>query len=271
MLSRNRLFTAMNEQFLPPKLFEDVRIAFGTPEALTEEPYRGLTRIQVSGKSGKGYYGSVSLDYRRLDVVSLTDISEGMIELRKYNGWTVSDFTRQLNGLFNAGLSDAEIVVNDGQPIITPEPGQSLDTTIRVTADSVAWYGEVPVRITNAKAYFTAMLPEKELDAIQFPHGKRDYPAAWVSMYYMDFTAYRDAIAIDSVTRQFKKPELVLDLMKRLGFPSFEVSDGVDRATMDVPESNQTFDRVVVLQGTGNQQFYGPMYFHYNLFDEVKP
>lgn len=264
--SKGRVLDALNSEFTPQNQFTEANLRF---DAIASDATEGFnSKITLSGLPGKGYYGSVDLLFNRLDLAVLEHTPGVMIELRREGDWSIADVVTGLNGLRRAKLTTDDIDFSIAPPAGFA-PGSEVEAQITAKNTSYAWTGSLDVKLVYGKPYLNQVVFSSLLNTINHPHNKRDYPAAWVMLYNTDFTSYRDALAIDPTTKLYSDPERVKDIMARLGMPSWGVSGAVDKATSEVPESNQSFDRVIVQNIVSSPYMYGPLYFHYNLFDEA--
>lgn len=264
--SKGRLLEALNEDFTPQNTFTETNLRF---DAVTAEGIEGYnSKLTLSGLPGRGYYGSVDLFFNRLDLSVLEETPGIKIELRREGDWSVADVVTGLNGLRRAQLTEDDIEFSIAPPAGFA-PGSEAEVQITAKNTSWQWQGDLDLKLVYGKPYLNQVVFESMLNTINHPHGKRDLPAAWVMLYYTDFTSYRDALKINPSTGIYTDPDKVKDIMARLGMPNWGVTGAIDYPTSAVPESNQSFDRVIVQTVLGSAYMYGPVYFHYNNFDEA--
>lgn len=253
--SSEKLIDLLNTEFTPQKEFTDKNLRFEVPAEEVTADYN--TKMMVKGVPGKGYYGSVELKYRR---VPLSEIGEG-VELRKEGQLTIEEVCEMLNSSRNTFLAATEL-----EPMTIPNltAGQSHVITLVAKADSIGWTGSQAITIRFGKPYLSVVIARADLETIKPPGERYDVPAAWAMLYYHDFTAFRDSLAIDPKTGRFVDASAVHAVTHKLGIPSWAEQWPGDYPTSAIPESNQAFDRVVVQGYTGSGQMAGPIYFHYN-------
>lgn len=257
--SREKLIAFLNADFTPQKEFTKKNLAFSDPAVDLGEEWN--TKMLIKGVPGKGYYGQVEVQYRR---VSLTQLGDA-VEIRQEEPFTIEQICIQLNGLMGAFLSPEDLEEVE-LPVLTV--GQSAVVTLTAKGDSIGWADQVTITITFGKPYLRAVVPSRSLLNTRLPPGGRtDYPSAWALLFYTDFTSYRDALLIDPETKLYTDPDALQALTLRLGIPSWGVMGAGDFSTAEVPTSNQDFDRVVIQGFLGSWGMYGPIYFHYNLLD----
>lgn len=259
--SKEEFYRALNSQFTPQKEFGDTTILPEAPIVANDEIPGYNTKIVLNGIPGKAYYGNVELYYGRS---AMSRIGSG-IKLYKEGQFTHAEIAAQLAGRYGANITVDDI---NPRPIPSLAPGESKSYSVFAKTTSLGWVGVLPVTLVYAKAAMTDVVYNRKLNAYQHPNGKTDYPSAWMMAYYMDFTSHRDALLINPITRRYTDEQKVLEILDKLGFPSMAVSGATDYPTSAIPDSNQAFNRVIIQSTLWSPEMYGPMYFHYNLFDE---
>lgn len=259
----DKLRELLNKTFTPQKDFTETNIKFQEPVEEVSADYN--TTVDVKGVVGKGYYGTVSIKYKRVDLADLGT----QVEIRSEKQLQPQDFCDLINS-----IADAFISVEDLQPFTIPtlEVGVvKAPVTIRANPGSVAWTGEVVILVTFGRSYLKDILARNTLQAITPPGERYDAPAAWALLFYQDFTSFREALKIDPKTRTYVDGLAIQAITSKLGIPNWALANPVDYPTSAVSNSNQNFDRVVVQTYTGTGMMYGPIYFHYNTtkFDGV--
>lgn len=250
-----KLLELLNQTFTPQKALTEKNVKFNTLVDDAGEGYN--TGITIVGNPGKGYYGSVSLKYRRVDL----SIIGSNVELRKEGKFTVQDICDALNSSQNTFIGP-----NDLTEGVIPDlaPGDSVQYTLVANPASMGWTGSQEITLRYGKPYLSVILGRKVLPELLPPAGRYDYPAAWALCYYQDFTSFRDSLKIDPETKVYKDASAIQAITFKLGIPNWAVSSPVDLPTSAVPTSNQAFDRVVVQSYVGSGVMYGPLYLHYN-------
>jgi len=258
--SSDKLVELLNEEFTPQKEFTPENIVFATPAAEVGEDYD--TTLLVTGVPGKGYYGDASIKYTR---ISLAALGTGL-QLHSETGFTKQDVVDMINAMRVAFLTPDDLEDFTIPPL---NPGESADVTLQARALSLGWVGQNTVTLIYGKPQLASVVGVRDLLERKHPGGRSDVPSAWAMLYYMDFTSYRDVLLIDPETGLYADAAALLDLTARLGVPGWSPFSPYDRATSEVPGSNQDFDRVVVQNSIYSASVLGPIYFHYNTFDEV--
>lgn len=259
----DKLRELLNRTFTPQKEFTETNIKFQSPTVEVSEDYN--TVMDVKGVVGKGYYGDVTIKYKRVDLADLGT----EVEVRSETQLQPQDFCDLINSIAGSFIS-----VDDLLPFTIPtlEIGViKAPVHIKANPDSVGWTGEVTIAVTFGRPHLKNILARNTLAAITPPGERYDYPAAWAMLFYHDFTSFRDALKIDTETRTYADGLAVQSVTSKLGIPNWALASPVDRATSAVPTSNQNFDRVVIQDYVGSGVMYGPIYFHYNTtkFDGV--
>ena len=258
--SSDKLIELLNEEFTPQKEFSTSNIVFATPTAEAGEDYD--TTLLVTGVPGKGYYGDAAIKYTR---ISLAALGSDLV-LHSETGFTKQDVVDMINAMKVAFLTSDDL---EDFTIPTLNPGDEAAVTIQARALSLGWVGENTVTLIYGKPQLASVVGARNLLERRHPGGRADMPSAWAMLYYMDFTSYRDALKIDPETRTYTDAAALLDLTARLGLPGWSPFSPYDMPTSGVPGSNTDFDRVVVQNAIYSAKMLGPIYFHYNQFDEV--
>lgn len=258
--SLDQFYLELNQQFTPATPFSAATLDVGQP-SISNDPEHDTT-VLLTGKAGRGYYGSMQVVYNRVQL-SAMDPGTG-ITLAKVGTFTAQEIADGLNGLCNSFLTTDDFTVST---IPSPPSGQTAPVTLTAVATSLGWEGSITINLLNDRPQLSQVIAVRNVDTLYPAGGVRQTPAAWAMMYYMDFSAWRDALLISSQTNTYTNAAILQDLMTRLGFPGWTPTAATDSPTSAVPASNQSFNRVVVQQSTGNPQWNGPMYFHYNTFD----
>lgn len=253
--SSEKLRELLNNKFTPQKEITEKNVGFGTPSIDEGEGYN--TTMTLTGKPGKGYYNSVEVKYRRVDLSALSD----EIEIRKEGQLTLEEICTYLNNGYTAFLS-----VDDLEPIDIPvlPVGGSDYITLVAKSDSVGWTGSQSVAIHYGKPPLNVALGRTRLSTLTPPGEHADFPTAWALLYYQDFTCIRDSLKINNQTGGYTDRLVVQALVSKLGIPIWVENSPRDLPTSGVPGSNPAFDRVVVQEYVGSNEMYGPLYMHYN-------
>lgn len=272
--SADKLTVLLNETFLPPKLFSDKRISYGTPIAVEANDYD--TIVEATSIPGMGYYGVADIHYTRVPLGNILTVNslEELI-LFSEETFTMQKVCDQLNAQFGTFLDPVDLA-----PLTFPDlsSGQSATVTLTAADDSLGWNGSVALTITHAKPVLEAVIGNRKLAVL----GWKEYPKMtgrdW--LFHIDFTSCRDIMlpVQDPVSFwwNYADYDRFLDVCVKAGippFPAISTGQGVTMTvspTSAVPDSNQAFDKVLVVNVASSGYFYGtPLYFHFNEFDKV--
>lgn len=271
--SEQRLTDLLNITNLPPKLFDNTRLTYGTPEAVTGQSGYD-TQVLATAIPGMGYYGDQMVYYTRIQLSVLA----GQVNLYDTDPFTLDKIVSMLNGQYDTFLTTADL-----QAMTIPPLSAGQFETITLVADptSIGWQGQVDIVITYGKPQLPAVIGSRSLNVLKWP----DYPYrnGLEFMWNIDFTSYRDALKPKQYAPGtwytfwgFTDYEAIADICHRLGVPWFPAPQWnqqiADYATSAVQGANTAFDRVVVMgpiQGGLFSKYDGYMYFHYNNFDKA--
>jgi hypothetical protein len=272
--SGEELIILLNATFIPPTIFADTNITFGTPTPAPEGATDYDTVVFGTGIPGRGYYGSAEIHYTRCPLSNLA----GLVALYSTAPFTLAIIVDQLNSQFDTFLDVSDFVP---PTIPTLTAGQMATVTLTAASSSLGWEGSVDIVINYGKPFLPSVIGSNKLfvltDGLNAANGQVSGP---VIMADLDFTSFRDALAI--VTQNpgtsfafagFADPNAIYNVCLAIGLPPIPLPQygwtGVaDYATSAVAGSNTNFDRVVVMTSNVRSRYYpGPLYFHYNLLD----
>ena len=260
MSSSDVIIIYLNDVNVPPKTLNGVNVSFGVPEVLEDGDYN--TNVRLDAVPGKGYYGFVQLHYNRQQLSTV-----GETHVRSTTGFTKQMIVDTINALFGAQMETGDIE----DPVI-PSIGVGETATVSIIAksESLGWVGQVDLEFEYAKTALNVMIKSKDLGVLRHSniYYKSTYnwmPIAKFLSSDLDFTAFRDYMKPSPQGRMIGIARIQTVLAK-LGFPGIRPLTMSDLATSQVPDSNQDFDRVVVLNIEADNML-GPLYLHYNNFD----
>lgn len=253
MSNADRMYLVLNESFLPPKEFNGKRLTFG-PATVTTQFDRD-TVVTVTGIPGRGYYGDVDLYYNRMDLTA---------EVGSFSFRSTEQHTRETVAQALARRYQLDIDPDDFEPFTVPvlEEGQSTDITLTVKADSIQWKGSIPVHLEYGQSWLDDMVGKTTLDAFSHPNST-NRQSARLFTWGVDFSGIQAALK-PQLNGDYTDWNAVATLSALLGIPAWVRGKVVDRATVDVPDSNPRFERVVIQQSVTSGVMVGPLYFHYN-------
>lgn len=269
--SGDKLVILLNETFTPPTIFDDTRISFGVPTDAPGDATDYDTVVIGSAIPGMGYYGDAEIHYTRVPLLNL-----GTVTLASLAVFTPATLIAALNAQCEAFLDVADFVAFT---IPTIPNGGSAPLTLTADPSSLGWKGAVTITILHDKPQLSSVVGSKTLNAMVSPVPTSGWKNGKALLFNVDFTSYRDAIkpTLFLINPQlgymgFADYESLADVCARIGIPGFPApyytSQVTDYATSQVPDSNQNFDRVVVMGYVPSGWLYpGPLYFHYNLLD----
>lgn len=263
--SSEKLIILMNETYFPPTEFDDTRITFGTPTAVDEDGWN--TELPVDGIPGKGYFGEATVKYTRVPLSRMLPVSGTGITLNSQDPFTLDIVCNQLNALSGAFVDPADL---EDVTFPTLTPGESSPVTLTAADDSIGWIGTVDITVLNALPNLSNVVGTTALPVLTWAGTPPGMITGRAFLWTQDFTSLRDALLPDPDTQSYTDwDSLQSSLLNRLGMASFPPGKIIDYATSDVADSNQDFDRVVVQASVmSTNQLIGPIYYHYNTFDQ---
>lgn len=260
--SITRLLSEANEKNSPKRPLTLINVAPQTPVPL-EGDEKHNTQVTIQGVPGRTYIGEQTLLYKR---ISITDALADL-QLRNIVPFTtqmVVDMVNTQLGLF--------ITLDDLEPFTPPELALNETKTLVLTskADSFGFIGEVEISLMYGRTLLQSVIGIRLLKLFAHPNdptlGKQ---SGRMATYGIDFTSLRDSLLPNPLTRSYTDWDTFQSACIYLKIPSWNQGTIVDQPTSAVPDSNQAFDRVVIQTSVNSAYILGPLYFHYNLLDEV--
>lgn len=254
----NILLSLLNESNFPPTPFSALNLQMGEP--LVGGPTKN-TLLTLTGVSGRGYSGSVDVEYDR---ILLDDFIVSNYPLRSdenLNQQGLLDFINRAHRLW-LELSDFETFT-----VPSLQPGQSATVNIQLKEESLGWYsstgGDYSINYEYGRPYLEVVVGKKALSDIPplAPAGKVN---GRMLLWGVDFTSIAPALKVTSQSL-YSDFATVLQVAAFNGCPAWLEGTIVDQPTSAVPDSNQSFQRVVVQTNVTSSEVEGPLYFHYNV------
>jgi hypothetical protein len=269
--SGEQLIILLNETFIPPTIFSDTNLVFGTPSAAPEDATDYDTVVDVTGVPGRGYFGDAEIHYTRVPLSNL----DGLVSLASLDDFTLASIASLMNAAYGTFLDASDFVPQD---IASPTQGNSSTVTLVAADTSLGWKGQVDITITHDKPHLNVAISNQRLnvltDGASYYLNGRDY------LWNFDFTSLRDAIAPKyfPINQSFGYSGFtdfatLADVCTKLGIPAFPQPNWVntnvaDYATSQIADSNKNFDRVVIYAPILGGRFYqSSLYFHYNVLE----
>lgn len=267
--SANKLMILLNETFLPPTIFNDVSITFGTVTAVTASDHD--TEVEASGVPGRGYYGSATVMYTRVPLSNLA----GLISLYSTTDFTLGSILSAINTQFGTFIDSVDLEAVSIPTLTQGGPPQTL--TLVATAASLGWKGQVDITLNWGFPDLKTVIGKTSLGVFGW------MPPEQVSgrdlLFNYDFTSWRDSLLPKwfplgtlSSYQSYGDYATFQGLCASIGIPWFPNGDPghqvTDNATSAIADSNKSFDRVVIHQPPATSGILtGPLYFHYNVLE----
>lgn len=269
--SGEQLVILLNETFVPPTIFSDTNLVFGTPSAAPEDATDYDTIVTATGVPGRGYFGDAEIHYTRVPLSNLA----GIVSITSLDNFTLDSIAQLINAAYGTFLDASDFVPQD----ITTPPLLGSSTITLVAADtSLGWKGSVDITITHDKPHLNTVIANQRLnvltDEANYYLNGRDY------LWNFDFTSLRDAIkpklyiiGNGFAYNGFTDYTTLSEVCTKIGIPAFPNPSWIntnvaDYATSQIADSNKNFDRVVIYAPVWGGRFYtSAMYFHYNVLE----
>lgn len=258
--SELKLLDLLNEANVPEKLLSAANVRLVSP---VPEDHNGRnTRLTIESIPGRGYFGEVDIFYRR---IPLTDHVADQDVVRSEVPLTAEALIQLLNSTYGLFLS-----VDDFDAFSVPEltPGSNELLTLTAKTDSLGWLGSITIDFTYGKPYLDAVVGTKALNVMNHPVELGGLQSARMLTWNVDFSSIRDAI-LPNGDGTYSDWATVQGACASIDIPPWEQGSIQDYPTSAVPTSNQAFDRVVVQMAVVSDSLIGPIFLHYNTFDEA--
>lgn len=259
MDSVDKVLALVDETNTPPKPINARSVEAGAVSVEVGEEWN--TRIELEGIPGRGYYGPAEFFYDRIALSSVL-VSK---PLRTEEALTVEVILK----LFNAvtGLWVTEDDVESFTPPVLQE-GEEGEVTLIAKAASKGFIGSIVVPLEYGRAWLDDAVVSRILPVLKHPIDVSRYISARMVTWSKDFTSLRDAIK-PTAFGKYTDWDTLQAACSQLGIPTWIEGSIVDKATSEVPDSNQSFDRVVIQSQVTSADMLGPIYLHYNILEEV--
>lgn len=261
------LLDEMNRVNAAPIVLNENNCIVGKPAAIatTAEGYN--TEVVVTGIQFRGYIGSVTFRYKRLDLALLfknfkmmfdaPGISSVHTGLANINARYGLNFTT--NDLNNQGFYDR------------------LEFTVAAATGSLQYIGSAKAKYVNAGYRLNDVIYQRNLDTYNHPIDAADVLAGFRSGamlgYGLDLTdEFNIVMAMDDgpmgtgVNFTSGSSAALLQTLVGMGFPSFDYSKATiaTYAKGVVAAANPKYQSVAVITGIVDNNIKGPIYIHYN-------
>ena len=260
--SITRLLGEANEKNSPKRPLTLINVSPQAPVPLAGNEKHN-TQVTIEGVPGRVYTGSQTLLYKR---ISIAEALDGM-QLRNTIPFTTQMVLDMVNTQMGLFITEADL-----EPF-TPPPlalNETKTLTLVSKPDSFGFLGEVEISLMYGRTLLESVIGIRILKLFSHPVdvalGKQ---CGRMVTWGIDFTSLRDSLLPNPLTRSYSDWATFQSACIYLQIPAWTKGYIADYATADVPDSNQAFDRVVIQAAVNSAYILGPLYFHYNLLDEV--
>lgn len=261
MRAFEEILKVLNEDAMPPFRFTSKNIILGEP-IVSEDPIHN-TKISVTGIPLKGYTSTKDVLYKRILLNSAIALDgEEPVIIRSRNKPSKSVLLDSINAIFNLYLTAADI--EDFQ-LPDFETGLETDVTLVTKPLSLAWVGSVTFTLIYGRPFLDAVVSKRNLSFQTHPTSNLRVLSTRLALWNVDATCLGDAK--DIISGRFKNPTAVNDFLAYYGIINSSSSAWKDDLTINVPEANTEFDRVVIARVNPSNSS-GYIYLHYNTLED---
>lgn len=260
MDSQTKILDELNELNDPAKPLTKTNVSIS---GLTDhQGYDGWTEGTVTAVPGRGYSGSISILYRRIDLAQRVDGTS----IKTPEALTPEQLLMMINNLHGLDLTTADVDVLIGA---APTEGVPSGAYIEAVEGSYGYISSAQIVTLYGKWTLKQVIGRRRLDKLDHPIAKplRGRSARMLT-WDKDFTSIRDALKPTAFSR-YTDWATVQNACAVYGIPMWTESTIVDRAVADVPDANPAFDRVVIQAIVESTELFGSLYFHYNVLEEI--
>lgn len=260
--SITRLLKEANEKNVPKRPLSLINITPQAPVVL-EGNEKFNSALTIEAVPGRVYVGQQTLLYKRISLTeALADLQ--LRDIVPFTPEMVIEMVNRQLGLF--------ITAEDLEPF-TPPPlalNETATLTLVSKPQSFGFIGSVDIELMYGRTLLESVIGIRLLDLFKHPDsptlGKK---SGRMLTWGIDFTSLRDAIKVDPATASYTDWAALQSACLYMGLPSWFQGSIVDYPTSAIDDCNKDFDRVVVQAAVASSSILGPLYFHYNLLDEV--
>lgn len=268
--SRDMLLDAINKQNgLTANPLTWQQIAAGFPEVVQTPGAPRDTRVLLYGLNGKGYKGTVSITYDRINMPVLFRNLVPMVITNPVN--KVSELLPFLNQRYGLSLEPDDI-----EDFSVADLGESWVAEVKIREGSLAWSGSFPLRYAKFLPNLADLVTTVDLDAIVAPLTVNSKPQAEYVAYGYDWTELTKAFNQDWAFNRSITPQDVDALNEvvplKFVWTSTPQPDEVNLfgarfkgTELVTPQSKyrQDFQRVATIQLDAGSNYAGSLYLHY--------
>lgn len=262
------LLDEMNRANAAPYDLTENNCKLGVPTVITPTKEGFNTEIVVSGIQFRGYIGSVTFRYKRLDLALM------------FKNQTVTFDAPAIGSVFR-GLANlnARYGLNFTQDDLVDQGFyDGLNFTVNAKATSLQYIGQFPARYRNAGYRLNDVIYERTLNCYNHPVDFNGLDAGKVSgsmlTFNKDYTdqAYVIAALVDGPLANGPNftsgnSAAVMATLTNMGLPAFDWSQAtvytVNKGV--IAKLNPAYDKVTVIDGIKDNNIVGPIYLQYNL------
>lgn len=254
--SQEKLLQLLNEKNLPYRPFDPVNLVLDQMGP-SDEHENANTKIVATGVPGRGYSGSVEVWYSRLSLIAF----EGIL-IRDENFFTPQTLLDEINKRL-----EVEIFLDDLEPFTVPQidDGNPHNVTLVAKPDSGGWLDSCTLQVQKGKRFLDVSIYRQDLGAFKhYVSEQSGFKSARMLLWGTDFSSIQREMKI--VASKFTDLDTVRQALITAGLTgSFGLGVPSDRATSQVPDANQKFQRVVTVY-LSSGTYAGALYLHYNPF-----
>lgn len=262
------LLDKMNAANLASYPLTETNCTLDPPKAISTTKEGFNTEITVRGIQYRGYVGSVTFRYTRLNLATLFKNTPLIVDAPGV--WLLSQAVKNINARYGLNLTTSDI--NDS----TIYDGWTFN--MNASAKSLQYVGGVQGRYLNAGYRLNDVIYDRNLSTYVHPIDSADvaqgYKSGAMMAFGIDFTlegniidALVDGPMGTGVNFTSGASTALVQTMVGYGLPSWDFSAArIDHYGKGVvAKANPNYDKVAVISGIVDNNLRGPIYLHYNL------
>lgn len=258
--SKDLVLGLINQNNTPPKPITKDNLYFGRPKMDAD----GITSIVPTvAVLGSEYTGYANFSYRR---INLSKVFDDRPVFRAVGASTLHRMLPDINRFLGLNFTTDDVQDTDVQMVLG---GEEVNIYLNALPTSLGYTGSFIIRFLRQREMLSKVVADRHLLQLRHVHDPADAKVSMeMTMYNMDFSNDRDAIAVDSPNSYWLSLAKVQDLMRANGFnswPAPAANSVKDVSTKSEPRANPNYDRVVIQKDVNMGDYFGDAFFHYNL------
>lgn len=259
MSDMSALLSLINERNNPGRLLTSKNVVITDPVPATRQGSDVNTKVTVTGRPGHGYYGSVDIYYKRLDLDAIIPQAHA----RSTKPLTRQQVIDAVNNVYGLKLRLEDV---DNFTVPEYDPDHSATVTLQASVDSLLVTGDFDLVLEYGKPTLIEVSRSKNLQTFRHPTDQPNWLNARMLTWFRDFSSIQTALRRTYKESSYSDWDTVRTACGSLGIPGWTKGTVLDLPTSQVPDANPAFQQVVIQRNVSGGGLKGDLYFHFNPF-----